>query len=386
MGVTDEAMCRFCQSAEQTTEHKFMSICVRCDSLANVPFSVIGNDRPLPGNYMEGSVSNSLKSPVFKKNVFFRLCSWALLDYRTVTVVRHGLETSLDYIEKNLYKSNVDCSLGVAFVRAFMRDAYQNGSHIMDKSTQNIFSKSAQIIEQSRTIFGKDPKNGNDWKFKYLVDEDIWSKRMKYKPKNLLRLKYPKLPVSLGRSPNFFDYSNTDVCLLEIVNNTQFIHNKPMPCMISKKCWNYFLKDWKGSGYIQTHKLLLLQIAKARKCSIDEELYEVQNKDICSIILTEIVHIMDLNRLDGVFDLFLEQVLLCGYEGYKEFFQSNWLYHIIKAQKGTGCFPDKLGDNLKSRVKKAMTYFDDGCNDHSTGLGAAVLGLYYNYLVKESFV
>ena len=56
MGLTDEAMCRFCQSEEETSEH----ILCRCDSLANVWFPVIGNDRPLPGSYMEGSVSKLL--------------------------------------------------------------------------------------------------------------------------------------------------------------------------------------------------------------------------------------------------------------------------------------------------------------------------------------
>lgn len=39
------------------------------------------------------------------------------LDFKVLTAVRHGLETSLEYIDRNLNDSNVDCVLGVAFVR-----------------------------------------------------------------------------------------------------------------------------------------------------------------------------------------------------------------------------------------------------------------------------
>lgn len=39
------------------------------------------------------------------------------LDFKVLTAVRHGLQTSLEYIDRNLNDSNVDCVLGVAFVR-----------------------------------------------------------------------------------------------------------------------------------------------------------------------------------------------------------------------------------------------------------------------------
>ncbi|XP_076257181.1 UPF0764 protein C16orf89 homolog isoform X2 [Rhynchophorus ferrugineus] len=299
------------------------------------------------------------------------------LDYRTITAVRHGLDTSLDYIEKNLHRVNIDCCLGVAFVRSFMKDCYQNGTHIMDKSTLKIYNKSSQIIEKSRTIFEKDSTNGNDWKFKYLVDEDIWSKEMKYSSKTQL------LPLTVAHEKYQLPWKppNTDICLHEIINATESFPPNPVLCLISKTCWENVLSTKINFGYILTHKLLILQVAKARNCIINEKIFKTQTQEICSTFYSKISE--GEERIDDLFDLFLEQTLLCGYEGYIDFIQNEWLYYIIKTQKNNGCFTDVVGDNLKSRIKKSMIYFEDGCNDHSTGLGAAVLGLYYNYIIKN---
>lgn len=40
-----------------------------------------------------------------------------LLDYKVITTVRHGLDTSFDYIQRNLNGITVDCLLGVNFAR-----------------------------------------------------------------------------------------------------------------------------------------------------------------------------------------------------------------------------------------------------------------------------
>lgn len=78
-------------------------------------------------------------------------------------------------------------------------------------------------------------------------------------------------------------------------------------------------------------------------------------------------------------------VLLCGYEGFTEFIRNNWLFYILKSQHLSGCFTDNLTDPLKSRIKRDFVYLGNGCNDHTTGLGVAVLALYYNYLINVEF-
>uniref|UniRef100_A0AAR5QDU4 Uncharacterized protein n=2 Tax=Dendroctonus ponderosae TaxID=77166 RepID=A0AAR5QDU4_DENPD len=298
------------------------------------------------------------------------------LDFKLITAVRHGLDRSLDYINDNVYRVNVDCVLGVAFVRGFMRAAFKNGTHIMDNSSERLLDKCEGIIAKSKWRFWDDFQNGRNWKFKHLVEADIWSKPMSFEKRLIL------LP---SWSPNSGPLvsPNSDKCLQEIINSSISLQDVSAPCAVSTDCWNLFFRNGAGSGYYLTHKLLLLQIARARNCWLSPATFQRQTREICSAIMSEIINANSKASIEEMFDLFLEQVLLCGYEGFSEFIQNDWLFHILKSQRFSGCFVDHLTDELKSRIKRDVNYFEDGCNDHTTGLGAAVLGLYYVYIVNE---
>ena len=84
--------------------------------------------------------------------------------------------------------------------------------------------------------------------------------------------------------------------------------------------------------------------------------------------------------LDDIFDLFLEQTLLCGYEGFADFLKIPWLEKIFEVQHDTGCFP--VG--VERRGKRETNEWADGWADHTTGLGTAVLSLYLNYIIKNT--
>lgn len=43
-----------------------------------------------------------------------------------------------------------------------------------------------------------------------------------------------------------------------------------------------------------------------------------------------------------------------------------------------------MSDNLKTRLKRNYNIFEDGCADHTTGVGTAVLALHYNYILKKN--
>ncbi|XP_048520248.1 UPF0764 protein C16orf89 homolog isoform X1 [Dendroctonus ponderosae] len=315
------------------------------------------------------------------------------LDFKLITAVRHGLDRSLDYINDNVYRVNVDCVLGVAFVRGFMRAAFKNGTHIMDNSSERLLDKCEDIIAKSKWRFWDDFQNGRNWskfellrlnnirkvsslEFKHLVEADIWSKPMSFEKRLIL------LP---SWSPNSGPLvsPNSDKCLQEIINSSSSLQDVSAPCAVSTDCWNLFFRNGAGSGYYLTHKLLLLQIARARNCWLSPATFQRQTREICSAIMSEIINANSNASIEEMFDLFLEQVLLCGYEGFSEFIQNDWLFHILKSQRFSGCFVDHLTDELKSRIKRDVNYFEDGCNDHTTGLGAAVLGLYYVYIVNE---
>ncbi|XP_050298579.1 UPF0764 protein C16orf89 homolog [Anthonomus grandis grandis] len=307
------------------------------------------------------------------------------IEFRAITFIRNGLEETLDYIRTNTYRSNVDCAFGVALVKALIKTSYKNGTHVMDNSSLRILEKCKNIIKESSLIFENSRRNGNNWKFKNLVDTNIWNKPIDYHKHELLPqwIHSENVIFELYHKLGNQKIHNSDVCLHEIINSTRNYQRHKVPCIVSIACWNTFFRNGEGHGYYLTHKLLLLEVAKARGCIINEAFYDKQVTQICSSIMSEIVALKNYDKIHEYFDLFLEQVLLCGYEGFQEFIQSNWLFYVLKSQRPSGCFSDDLTDKKKSRLRRDLTYFEDGCNDHTTALGAAVLALYYNFVVNE---
>ncbi|CAH1154677.1 unnamed protein product [Phaedon cochleariae] len=317
--------------------------------------------------------------------LFFSLCFATVFDPRVITKIRHGIEKSLHYIEENVHRVNVDCLFGVVLTEAIMQDVYMNGSHIMDASSKNIIDKSMEIVHKAMPLVPED----KFWIAKFILVPELWQKEMVFKKGNLYSPVRPNYRIieKIYESENVeIPLPNSDFCLHDISVWTSSL--TPKTCRINKDCWDsYYGYNNISSGYTLTHKLLLLQLARARKCLIDENNYERETMKLCSSIFAEVFNGDYFHELDDIFDLFLEQVVLCGYEGYSEFFTNRWLHYILKSQEASGCFSAILTDNLKTRIKKRnMNIFEDGCVDHTTGLGAAALSLYYNFIIKESSV
>ncbi|XP_060523388.1 UPF0764 protein C16orf89 homolog isoform X2 [Cylas formicarius] len=266
---------------------------------------------------------------------------------------------------------------------AFMKDVYYYGPNKTKNGSFEMLIKTERIIEKARPMFEQNSHNGNDWKFTHLVKNDMWYKKISFglRSLNLHRMTYSNLREKLLGNVEVLA-PNSDYCLEDLINATN--PGIPKKCCIKRQCYDTYFGDISGVGYTLTHKLLLLQLAKRLSC-MSGKLYTFRATTICGLIVSEVYSIDYYNMLDDTFDLFLEQVLLCGYEGFLEVFQNKWLYFILKSQRSEGCFSAILTDRLKTRMKKDMTCFKDGCNDHTTGLGTAVLAMYYNYIVKEMF-
>nr|CAI5860567.1 unnamed protein product [Callosobruchus analis] len=310
-------------------------------------------------------------------------CLWAVtvvraFDPKIITEIRNGLEKNLNYIEKNHMRVNVDCLFGVALTTALIDDAYQNGTHIMDKSSLKLIQKSLVILRNSIPY----AREKSEWLTEAFLRPSIWRKNINFRSNALQVSNVPNFEhVKKIFDSDYADGSETDFCLQNIANLTNTVI--PTRCFIDERCWKYFEYDENSVGYLLTHKLLILQLAKARKCYLKEDIYKMKTDELCSLIFTEVANADYYGYLDNMFDLYLEEIVLCGYEGYSEFLQNKWLYYILKSQRPSGCFPAFLDDSLKTRMKRNSNTLDDGCVDHTTGLGAAVLALHYNYIIKE---
>ncbi|KAF2904625.1 hypothetical protein ILUMI_01563 [Ignelater luminosus] len=138
------------------------------------------------------------------------------------------------------------------------------------------------------------------------------------------------------------------------------------------------------SAYGITHRLLFIQVAEALQCKWDKGWIDQKVKTYCSYIYWEALFNSKCEFLKEFDDLFLEQVFLCGYEGFMEFMTRRWMEHVLSIQTNDGCFGIFLKRGFRKielrRKKREANLMKFGCLDHTTGLGAAVLSLFLRFL------
>ncbi|CAH1109358.1 unnamed protein product [Psylliodes chrysocephalus] len=306
-----------------------------------------------------------------------------IVDKRIILRVRQGIEKTIQYIDNLYNRVNEDCLFAVVLSTAIMADAYRNGTHIMDPSTLKIVDKLTDVLKKSIPYIHSD----RQWIVDNMLIPYMWRQDIKYKYNDfkVSRIKNYSVMNKIRNYHNDPFFTNIDFCFEDLLNISSLLLSKT--CLVNGKCLDiYNRNDDSSFGYITTHKLLLLQVAKHRNCLMDNNIYERNVKRLCSQIYSDVFHEDYYDELDGLFDLFVEQVALCGYEGYTDFLSNKWLLYILKSQRSTGCFAGNLTDDLKTKIKRTSNIFEDGCADHTTGIALTVLSLYYNFIVKEIFI
>lgn len=83
-------------------------------------------------------------------------------------------------------------------------------------------------------------------------------------------------------------------------------------------------------------------------------------------------------------DLFMEQIALCGMEGFREdFCKKEWTLQIINWQNDDGCW--RLTENGK-RTKRQERLLKNGCLAHRTAVALSSLTQLLRHLLeKEGF-
>lgn len=158
-------------------------------------------------------------------------------------------------------------------------------------------------------------------------------------------------------SPTPFE---SDFCLAELLTKK----------FCSAYCKQVMSVNRESSDYRLTHKLLYFIIVKRLK--ICEMLQADLNSSlilICSIIMSEIRWFFKVQTLDeSLRDLFLEQLVLCGYSGFvREFFKDEWIRMVLNWRTIDGTF---------------ITSTEHSFDSHFNGLAAAFLSV---VITKDNF-
>ncbi|XP_076170901.1 UPF0764 protein C16orf89 homolog isoform X2 [Ptiloglossa arizonensis] len=171
----------------------------------------------------------------------------------------------------------------------------------------------------------------------------------------------------------------SDRCLGEIARNKlNSRYRLPDTCVEILKRRDY------TRGYPLAHRLLIVQVARATGLLGDLPTDLIVS--YCSVILQDLLDIEAAGFPYNTPDLTMEQVLLCGMEGFLEFTGEHYEQLVLGWPHPNSCFssfgsPD---DQLRI-VRRASRETDFGCDSHATGLAAALLSFFVRENVENAF-
>lgn len=143
--------------------------------------------------------------------------------------------------------------------------------------------------------------------------------------------------------------SESDACLSELLSSDR--------CYVSTFCQNIMDENRISKGYHLTHKLLYYIIIRNRGCmNVFEKTFTTLTRHFCQEIHKEIYSYMTKPLDFRLRDIFLEQVLLCAYLGFSEFFIKDWVEIILEWQDPDGQFRH-LGYEFDSHINGLAVAF-----------------------------
>ncbi|XP_063232733.1 UPF0764 protein C16orf89 homolog [Bacillus rossius redtenbacheri] len=190
--------------------------------------------------------------------------------------------------------------------------------------------------------------------------------------------------VLLTGTPNELQ---SDHCIVELLNSSSSSSPSSSSCEPSEECRRIEERGRRPTGYATTHRLLYLQIARQVGCGGSPYFANTAFRiaELCAAILREAEFIASLGVPAPLEDIFIEQVTLCGIEGFAEFVRPEWIRKIMSLQRPEGCYggvAEMTSRTESSRVKRNDLRTAHGCMMHETGLAAAALSLSARALVE----
>ncbi|XP_031828220.1 UPF0764 protein C16orf89 homolog [Nomia melanderi] len=315
------------------------------------------------------------------------------------TIVSDNFEENLaaltkvvDYIHDRPGQMNADATFSVTIVEANVAATlmHKNARHLEDKHWKAL-TRILRLCDSIRRylINSLVPENKDVLLLhNTLNDPLLWLRPIRWQDGGLRRgrptpdLTYRDIrDLTMQGTPK---EEESDRCLGEIVNNgLNSIYRMPDTCN------EILMRRDLTRGYPLTHRLLIVRVAKTLK---SEDGLPVRSSDLiafyCSSILQDLIDIEAAGFPYQTPDLIMEQVLLCGMEGFLEFTGSHLERLVLRWAHPSGCF-SSFGNNLiKSQprmVRRASTPTDFGCDSHATGLAAATLSLFIRENVEHAF-
>ncbi|KAI8512433.1 hypothetical protein Bbelb_090720 [Branchiostoma belcheri] len=125
-------------------------------------------------------------------------------------------------------------------------------------------------------------------------------------------------------------------------------------CTVTDECWRFVTADG-ATGYTITHQLLWTILGEHVGCKENINAFasregvwegvESIQQHLCTKILREAEVLAYSGPPEPEQDLFLEQGVVCGMLGFRDFIRRDWLRKVLSWQRPEGCFGDSCGYN-----------------------------------------
>lgn len=261
-----------------------------------------------------------------------------------------ALNNALNFYHRDFRSINLDGIFGLRVAQgAFLSilNDVQDGQlrledHIL-KQVKGLYNKASMIGQHSIPFLKKSAPEYFE-KFKKQVS-DPW---LSFKPFTNKQLQKRIYDPQQKRHFVSFDEAQSDKCMAEITG-TGASSNSSQPCQVSDECWRLISSEG-AQGYTLTHQALFLQLGEVQGCTqvllkrleesnIEGGLEQIYNR-ICSDMYPEMTAMEQKGQSSMHRDLYMEQAMVCGSIGYRDFLSQGRLKQILSWQRKDGCFSE----------------------------------------------
>ncbi|XP_018620183.1 UPF0764 protein C16orf89 homolog [Scleropages formosus] len=313
-----------------------------------------------------------------------------------------SLTDGLSFFQNHFTHLNLDGVFGYILLHAQLRGVVQMWQDTELAGDPQILAAAglAARLEESlpealRALQDTEPKYFRE--FEPLMEAAFWSVPNEWSTTD------PDLAYSAFRATECYDEQLSDKCITLLLGTWK---DNGTPCIVTKSCRDMMTR-FGCPHYSLSHQLLYFLTGKMRGCSnilLGEKRESRVNltdqdyrKIFCSNMMKSNKEILSNGFPHQTRDIFIENIMLCGIAGFADFYNADWLRHILLWQDpGVGCFGKDEEDisrglskelletlQLRRRVKRREKTLQDGCSSHMTGVAVSALGGYLHHYLAE---
>nr|XP_050852825.1 uncharacterized protein LOC127065040 isoform X2 [Vespula vulgaris] len=316
-------------------------------------------------------------------------------DYTDFDLKLNALFKVIKYIHKRPQQMTIGTIYAITLTEVFLvKTLLHENTCYLDKTYLHDLRKLLEFSYTTRKILTNAiiPIN-EEMKMlkKVLNDPKFWMREISWKNQTLgAALPLPSQGLSYANSEDLMmkgrpkEYES-DYCLVGIVKQ------KFNECSIPYKCIQMIMNKDNPKGYPLTHRLLIIQTLRAMGCKENRMIPFLKLlPTYCSRILQDMIDIEAIGFPYNARDLLMEQVVLCGSEGYLEFMDKHYEDLILSWSHPSGCYSAFGYASIYiyiygEFIPKSNMNTDFGCDSHATGLGAASLALFIRKDIETAF-